>query len=98
MQVQNWMTSDVIAVDQNTSVIKISKILRENDIAHLPVLSKGKLVGIRGSIPSFIQPPLGCRFHPRCPQVMPICRQEPPPPMVKLPNQHQVACHLFMET
>ena len=46
MQVQNWMTSDVVKVDQNTSVVKISKILRDRDIRHLPVTSGGKLVGM----------------------------------------------------
>jgi len=56
---------------------------------------KGRLVGIKGSIPSFIQPPFGCRFHPRCPHVMPICCEEPPPPMVTSADGHQVACHLY---
>ncbi|MBW2065478.1 MAG: CBS domain-containing protein [Deltaproteobacteria bacterium] len=46
MQVQNWMTSDVITVNEDTPVIKISKILEENDISHLPVIAEGKLVGI----------------------------------------------------
>jgi oligopeptide/dipeptide ABC transporter ATP-binding protein len=65
---------------------------------------KGELVGIKGSIPSLINPPLGCRFHPRCPQAMPACCQEPPPPMIQLSempsgvqDQHQVACHLYLE-
>ena len=34
--------------------------------------------GIPGSIPSLRNPPPGCRFHPRCPLVMPICRTDPP--------------------
>ncbi|MBW1998721.1 MAG: CBS domain-containing protein [Deltaproteobacteria bacterium] len=46
MQVQNWMTSDVITVNEDTPVIKISKILEENDISHLPVIAEGKLAGI----------------------------------------------------
>jgi peptide/nickel transport system ATP-binding protein len=37
-----------------------------------------ELVGIRGAPPDLARPPSGCRFHPRCPNVMPICpRQEP---------------------
>ncbi len=58
MQVQNWMTSEVVKVDQNTSVVKISKILRDRDIRHLPVTHGGKLVGmitshdVREALPS----------------------------------------------
>jgi peptide/nickel transport system ATP-binding protein len=32
----------------------------------------------RGEIPSLINPPTGCRFHPRCPHAMPVCRQRFP--------------------
>ncbi len=46
MQVQNWMTSEVISVEQDTSIIKVSQILRENNIRHLPVISGGSLVGM----------------------------------------------------
>lgn len=46
MQVQNWMTFEVVMVDAMTSVIKISKIMRDKDIRHLPVTRKGRLVGI----------------------------------------------------
>lgn len=59
---------------------------------------KGELVGIPGSIPNLIHPPLGCRFHPRCPQALPQCREEPPPPMLKLGRGHTVACHLYDQT
>lgn len=47
-------------------------------------------VGIPGSIPSARVPPAGCRFHPRCAQVMAICREQVP----KLCGQsHRTACH-----
>ena len=32
----------------------------------------------RGEIPSLITPPSGCRFHPRCPHAMPVCRERFP--------------------
>jgi peptide/nickel transport system ATP-binding protein len=35
--------------------------------------------GIPGSPPNLINPPQGCRFHPRCPLVMDVCRTEEPP-------------------
>ncbi len=36
------------------------------------------LVGIPGAPPDLARPPSGCRFHPRCPEVMPICVDTPP--------------------
>ena len=58
MQVQNWMTSEVVTVDEKTSVVKISKILKDKAIRHLPVMRGGKLVGmitshdVREALPS----------------------------------------------
>ncbi len=46
MQVQNWMTSDVITVDSETSIVKVSQILKEHKIKRLPVLSGGRLLGM----------------------------------------------------
>jgi acetoin utilization protein AcuB len=40
------MTSEVVTVEEEVSIIRTSQILRENDIRHLPVTSKGKLVGM----------------------------------------------------
>jgi peptide/nickel transport system ATP-binding protein len=37
-----------------------------------------ELVGIPGSPPDLAHPPTGCRFHPRCPKVMPACLTQPP--------------------
>ncbi|MCS7221462.1 MAG: ABC transporter ATP-binding protein [Anaerolineae bacterium] len=56
---------------------------------------KGELQGIAGSIPSLINPPVGCRFHPRCPHAMPQCAFEPPPVMRLVGHAHYVACHLY---
>ncbi len=36
-------------------------------------------VAIHGSVPDLASPPPGCRFHPRCPHVMDVCRRETPP-------------------
>jgi acetoin utilization protein AcuB len=46
MPVQDWMTKDLITIDEDTSIMKASKVMKQNDIQHLPVLSKGRLVGI----------------------------------------------------
>jgi len=56
---------------------------------------KGELQGIAGSIPSLVNPPAGCRFHPRCPHAMPRCALEPPPAMRPAGRDHSVACHLY---
>lgn len=56
---------------------------------------KGELYGIPGNIPSFVDPPLGCRFHTRCPYAMPQCAQEPSPPMIGVDPHQNVACHLY---
>jgi peptide/nickel transport system ATP-binding protein len=54
-----------------------------------------RLVQIKGQPPSLLNPPRGCRFHPRCPYVMDICKQEDPPlrPISDDPT-HLQACHL----
>ena len=61
--------------------------------SHPSLRSRGRRVRIAGDIPSAINPPSGCRFHTRCPFVMPVCR-EISPPLVETAPGHQVACHL----
>jgi len=51
------------------------------------------LLPIPGSSPSLIDPPQGCRFHPRCPKAMDICKNEHPQ-MTKLENGHFARCFL----
>jgi oligopeptide/dipeptide ABC transporter ATP-binding protein len=53
-----------------------------------------QLVTIPGSVPNLITPPPGCRFHPRCPYAMPVCKQVRPPMHLEGP-EHYVACHLY---
>jgi oligopeptide transport system ATP-binding protein len=48
---------------------------------------------ITGEVPSAQRPPPGCRFHPRCPHAMPICREQAP--QLKREGQTSVACHLY---
>ena len=45
-----------------------------------------------GELPSATNPPLGCRFHTRCPQAQQICT-EVVPPLGEIAARHQVACH-----
>jgi len=46
MPVKDWMSKDLITVDADTSIMKASKVMKEHNIQHLPVLSQGTLVGI----------------------------------------------------
>ncbi len=53
-----------------------------------------KRIILEGDVPSPINPPGGCRFHPRCPQKVAICEQEAPQTRQVDPD-HLVACHLY---
>ncbi len=46
MLVTNWMSKNIITVDENDSMQDAMKLLKEHDIRMLPVMKKGKLVGI----------------------------------------------------
>jgi peptide/nickel transport system ATP-binding protein len=49
---------------------------------------------IPGTPPDLRTPPPGCRFHPRCPVAMDVCRVEVPPE-VRFDDRVRVACHLY---
>jgi peptide/nickel transport system ATP-binding protein len=51
-------------------------------------------VVLKGEVPSALNPPRGCRFHPRCPQAMSICAETEPALRDAAPA-HAVACHLY---
>lgn len=55
-----------------------------------------RLKVIPGFVPNLIDPPSGCRFHPRCQYAEEICRTEKPE-MLEVKPDHFVACHLFSE-
>lgn len=46
MPVQDWMSKNLVTIDENTSIMKASKVMKQNNIQHLPVTRKGRLVGI----------------------------------------------------
>lgn len=50
---------------------------------------------LSGDIPTAIAPPAGCRFHTRCPHVMPICSQQEPAMRPAGEAGHAAACHLI---
>jgi len=53
---------------------------------------KKELYIIQGTVPNLLHPPSGCRFHPRCPRALEICK-EIVPPLEEAEPGHLVACH-----
>jgi peptide/nickel transport system ATP-binding protein len=63
-----------------------------------PAAEKAKTeVGIRGELPSPINPPSGCRFRTRCPRAQSIC-SEVEPPLRAFGEGHRAACHFPLQT
>ena len=46
MLIRDWMAKDVLTVDENTSLMRATRMMKENTIRRLPVVSHGKLSGI----------------------------------------------------
>jgi len=60
-----------------------------------PTVKRERVV-LAGEVPSPINPPAGCRFHPRCSKVMQICSKQEPK-LMDIGNGHFVACHLYTQ-
>jgi len=63
-------------------------------LKHEKLIKVHDLVSISGAPPSLITPPPGCRFHPRCPYAMDICRREEPP-TTQIEANRFVSCWLY---
>lgn len=98
--------SDRVAVMYAGSIAEVAKTL---DIFEFPKhpytqglltsipsygAGKGRLKSIPGTVPNLVHPPEGCKFHPRCPYAMDICKTTQPE-MTDLGNAHFVACWLY---
>jgi oligopeptide/dipeptide ABC transporter ATP-binding protein len=59
-----------------------------------PLRKIEKLEPIPGFVPSLINPPRVCRFHPRCPFAMDICKEKEPQ-LIEIEKDHYVACWLY---
>lgn len=53
-----------------------------------------RLESIPGTVPEMINPPSGCRFHPRCKYAMDVCTKERPK-LEEVEKGHEVACYLY---
>jgi len=56
--------------------------------------NRGKKIVLSGEVPSPLNPPMGCRFHTRCPNSFKRCEEEEPQP-IDLGSGHFAACHLL---
>jgi oligopeptide/dipeptide ABC transporter ATP-binding protein len=94
---------DKIAVMYAGNIVEFSDVLTifekplhpytQNLLKAIPKLDFD-LYTIEGEVPDLVNPPSGCRFHPRCQMALDICRKEKPKP-VEVKNGHFVACHLL---
>jgi peptide/nickel transport system ATP-binding protein len=64
-------------------------------LSAVPVVEgKRDIIRLTGELPSPVNPPPGCHFHPRCPEAMPECRQAYPEP-ARLSRTRTVSCLLY---
>jgi len=100
-----WDMCDDVAVMYAGNVVEIaarSRIFMENYhpytkalLGALPDIADvgAPLRTLPGNVPNLVEPPSGCRFHPRCPCAMDICGREIPR-LRYVEERHAVACHL----
>lgn len=93
----------VVYGGRNIETAKVSEIIANPKhpytaglINCLPDFSqtKDRLTSIPGTIPSPLDLPQGCPFHPRCTKAMEICSQQKPP-LITISEGHEVSCHLY---
>ncbi|MGD0177629.1 MAG: ABC transporter ATP-binding protein [Candidatus Bathyarchaeia archaeon] len=96
-------TCDTVAVMYAGQIVEVAgvrtlfkKPMHPYTIALINAIPKarkqdGKLTPIFGSVPNLIDPPSGCRFHPRCPIARPECSQKEPG-LEEIEPNHQVKC------
>jgi len=56
--------------------------------------ARRRMVSIQGNPPDLLEPPSGCRFHPRCSKAMKVCKEKEPNTTRIGKENHVVACHL----
>ncbi len=68
-------------------------------LSAVPVIdkeTKREVIRLEGDMPSPANPPLGCHFHPRCPQVMPKCK-DAYPSSASFSDSHSARCYLYTD-
>jgi len=97
--------SDRIGVMYLGKILELAPVETFKDVLHpysmalisaVPVPGKRRKnrIILKGEVPSAINPPSGCRFHPRCPFATPKCEKEEPK-LIEVEKDRFVACHLY---
>ena len=88
-KIVEWGNADAVALDPKHPYTKALFA------AALPIDLDGprETATLVGEVPSPLNPPAGCRFHPRCPVAMPHCATEEP--SQRTASGRLVACHLY---
>jgi oligopeptide/dipeptide ABC transporter ATP-binding protein len=76
----------------------LASVLRADPTARMQLQAVERFVP--GDVPSLLNPPSGCRYHPRCPYAKPRCREENPPlekVHTSARGDHLVACHYWRD-
>src|SRR5215510_1151407 len=88
-------------ISQQIAVMYLGKIVEVAESLELCAASlpshpdeEKKEIVLSGEVPSALNPPSGCHFHPRCPFVMPRC-SEREPDLVQVSPGHKVSCYLY---
>ena len=77
----------------NNPLHPYTKALMSAALPSHPDIEREEII-LTGEVPSPLDPPSGCRFHPRCPSVMDVCSVEEPV-MRQVAPKHLVSCHLY---
>jgi len=84
---------NVMEIGDISDIFKEPHPYTESLLKAVPRLDKTRqLMTIPGNIPNLINPPTGCRFHPRCQYAVEECKKTIPP-LVDVGNGHFVSCH-----
>ncbi len=83
--VEQGLTVEVLTHSRHPYTIALYECLPQDKRA-------GELETIPGSVPDLIDPPTGCRFHPRCVHALEVCVSVKPDP-THLTDEHWAACH-----
>jgi len=91
-QIVEWGEADAVSTERKHAYTKALFT------AALPIDFDGpnENIVLTGEVPSPLDPPNGCRFHPRCPYVIPCCATERP--ALRTDSGRLVACHLYDST
>ena len=96
--VERGLLDEVLRSPQHPYTRALLSAVPSPMLAHLTPdeTSQPKFIRLAGEMPSPANPPVGCHFHPRCPNAMPMCRTIYPENS-RLTESHTVVCHLHSE-